>query len=169
MFSCVWNSEIFRSICFNDEVIDHKLFFHNLIGKLRERNWHPAKIRIIKDNCKMKYNFRKQYIYNIQRKLLRKKQIQLYNSTKYVFNFNNFLSNQEFKYIFDTLIKQKDERTILYFKKEANRFYDCDNGIRNACSKVINNLGISDVSIMVSNSINQKLGPKILYQQESIY
>ncbi len=51
----------------------------------------------------------------------------------------------------------------LYFKKEANRFVDCDNEIRDACTNVINNLGISDVNIMVSNSVNQKLGPTILY------
>ncbi len=162
-FGGVWSSENFRSICFNDNYIDHKLFVYNLLLKLRERNWHPAMLRIIQKNCNLRYKHRKQYIYNIQRKLINKKRMLLYNYSKNVYDFKSFLSIEEYNFIQNTLAKQKEEIIKLYFKKECNRLYENDMDIRDALNNLISNLGLTNVKIILCNSVNQKLGNKILY------
>ncbi len=48
-------------------------------------------------------------------------------------------------------------------QKLSNRFLNVDAEIRVICHLLIDELGLENVEIMVCNTINDKLGPKILY------
>ncbi len=53
--------------------------------------------------------------------------------------------------------------TILYFKKQVNRFYNVDKRIREICQRLIDDLGMDNEEIKLCYNVNNKLGPKIMY------
>ncbi len=160
----IWSSENFRSICLNDNPQDHVIFNNNLLLKARERNWSYFTIRKIKFRCKLRYNLRLNYIKSVLKNIYKKQKQSKYKYSFYLNDKFSILTQEEFLHIENTIIKPNETEIIrIYFKKQSNRFLNLDVEIRELCNQLIQELGLEDVEIILCNTINDKLGPKILY------
>ena len=54
--------------------------------------------------------------------------------------------------------RKKQEIKKFFFKKRFNRFYDTDIMLSQQLKILIDELGLKEVEIMISNGINRKLG-----------
>ena len=161
--AAIFHSQLFRSICLNDNPKNHLRFRSKLIKRMIPRGYHPAVIRqILHSKDIPKYKFRKKYLSKMETRNLRK----FYSNIIFVHCTNlfglKFIYNSEINHIQKTIldVPDKENRNIVYFSKKYQQLFDNDNQLRKILRRFKELLPIEDedkIELIISNRIDNKI------------
>ena len=161
-FVGLYSGGLFRAVTLNTHERDFRAQKMKLVRLLKDRAYSDAFIRRLQQRCHIRFDQKHHYMASLAKKQRTKKyraiieNLFLFQSPTHIFDDKNLLRQLILQF------KHEETADSLYFVKEFNRFMDDDGRLRNILSELIDDLGLIGVDVMISNSINVKLGSIIL-------
>eukprot|EP01083_Nonionella_stella_P105850 304727_1 len=154
------------NICVKQFERDHmcktiELFQQDIIIKLRERGYHPAKIRKILKSCKIQYKDRLIYLEKIRsnyndkliKNIVKNKHDLSWTGMRELYDDFGWIQVEK-----KVAIMMETDSKRIYLKKRSNRLFDKDWMISKALRELNSDLNIESLDLMLCNSVGIKLG-----------
>ena len=164
-FTGLYAGAMFRFVTLNTHELQYKKCKAAFINKLKERGYDERNVRHLQRKCRVKWDNKDAYLNSLRIKLKNKKHaaiidnLFLFTSPRFVFAsdlnlLRHLLSNKR--------NKAKNSRKCFFFCKVFNRFFDDDDRLRGVLANLIDDLGLLQVDVMISNRIHVKLGSIVM-------
>lgn len=164
-FSGLYAGAMFRFVTLNTHELQYKKCKAAFVVKLMQRGYDERQMRHLQRKCRVKWDNKDAYLNSLRIKLKSKKHaaiidnLFLFTSPRFVFAndlnlLRHLLSNKR--------NNAKNARRCFFFCKVFNRFFDDDDRLRGVLANLIDDLGLLQVDVMISNRIHVKLGSIVM-------
>ena len=163
-FNGLYCGAMFRFVTLNSSSAEYLSCKAKFVKRLLERGYDERTIRHMQRKCRVVWSAKEQYLKALKVKQVNKKHaaimdnVRLYTSPKLIFERDPDLL-QRLALAHKNKQQQNDR---IFFCKQFNRFLDDDVSLRQILTDLIDDLGLQQLEVMVSNSIHVKLGSIVL-------